>query len=83
MVPYCAVSRITNLWRQKEDLWLSMVVHTCDPSYSKGRSRRIMVKDQPDKSVRPYLKNKAKKAECMTQVVEYIPSRLLGSEFKP
>jgi hypothetical protein len=42
-----------------------MVVHTCNPSYSEGRDRRIAIGGQPSqKLVRPYLENK------MRQLVE-------------
>jgi hypothetical protein len=39
---------------------LGMVAHDCNPSYSGGRDGRITVQEQPEQSIRTYLKNKLK-----------------------
>jgi hypothetical protein len=61
-----------------------VLVHACNPSYSGGRSRRIMsLRPNWAKLVRSYLKNKniSKRAGGMAQVVECLPSihKALGS----
>jgi hypothetical protein len=44
-------------------LALGMAVHTCNPSYSGGEGRRISIsRSAKAKLVRPYLKNKIKRA---------------------
>jgi hypothetical protein len=57
----------------------SVVVHTYNPIYSEAKSKRITVWSQSELSVRPYLKNKLKKAKGVTsgmaQVVEPLPSK--------
>jgi hypothetical protein len=53
-----------------------MVVYAYNPSYVRGRGRRIASDISPMKSVRPYLKkNQTKGAGGMTQVVEPLPSK--------
>jgi hypothetical protein len=37
-----------------------VVVHTCNPSYSRGRESKIPGHGQSGKSTRPYMKNKLK-----------------------
>jgi hypothetical protein len=52
-----------------------MAVYCYNPSHPGGTGKRIEVQEQPGKNASPYLKNKAKTAGGMAQVVEYLPSK--------
>jgi hypothetical protein len=55
-----------------------MVVHSCNPSYTRGRGRRIMVRGQPQAKMQDPTRKitKAKRTGGTTQVVEPWLSRL-------
>jgi hypothetical protein len=55
---------------------LDMVGLTCNPSYTGGGGRRIVVQGQQEQMIRPYLKNKRKHKDWgRTQVVDGLPSK--------
>jgi hypothetical protein len=53
---------------------LGVVVHACNSSYLRSRSRMIKAPVQPWKSMKPYLKKKQKMAGDKNQVAEHLPS---------
>jgi hypothetical protein len=40
------------------EIFLNAENFNCNPSYLRGRSRKMKVQGQPGKTMRPYLKNK-------------------------
>jgi hypothetical protein len=53
------------------------VAHICNPSYSRGRDRRVASFMSPwAKIARTYLKNKIlkKRVEVMAQMIEHLPN---------
>jgi hypothetical protein len=61
---------------------LGIVVHACNPSYLREGNRR-KCGWRWAQSARPYLKNKAKRAGGVAQVVVHLPKQMQGPEFKP
>jgi hypothetical protein len=57
-----------------------MVALACHPSFLGNLNRRIEVQARLDRNVRPYLKNKAKRARSVLQVEK---SQAQGPEFTP
>jgi hypothetical protein len=57
--------------KNKSDL----VVHVCYPSYSGGRSRRILVQGQPGKKPETQLKNKLKQKYNVGQETQHLPNK--------
>jgi hypothetical protein len=52
-----------------------MVVHTCNPKYTGGIGRRIMVQDWPQKKDPIQKITKTKRAGGVAQVVECLPTK--------
>jgi hypothetical protein len=62
---------------------LGVVVHACNSSYLRSRSRMIKAPVQPWKSMKPYLKKKQKMAGDKNQVAEHLPSNLKALSSNP
>jgi hypothetical protein len=56
-----------------------MIVHVCNPSYSGGRGRRILVPGQPRQKHETLSEKqtKARKAGVMARAIEHLPSNLV------
>jgi hypothetical protein len=60
-----------------------MVVHSCNPSYVEGVSRRIVAQGHTSKkNMGPYVKNEAQRAGCVSGGKVPAPQRQ-GPEFRP
>jgi hypothetical protein len=57
--------------KNKSDL----VVHVCYPSYSGGRSRRILVQVLPEQKPETKFKNKLKQKYSVAQVAQHLPNK--------
>jgi hypothetical protein len=62
---------------RKKKIKLSIVVHTCHPSCSGGRGRKIEVQgwSAPKHETLSEKETKAKRARIIAQVVEHLPNR--------